>query len=137
MFLCSVATLPSVTNAAQENDVAYKLALSKQLAGITAAVEFYQQHNFEPIWIDRSRDAGKRLLALQSAFDDAVAHGLPVGMFDAAALQADIRAIRTSADLGRIEGKITRAYLSYAQMIQFGVLVPGSVDEEIKRKRKK
>jgi len=34
-------------------------------------------------------------------------------------------------------GKITRAYLSYAQMIQFGVLVPGSVDEEIKRKRKK
>ena len=137
MFLCSAATLPSVTNAAQENDVAYKLALSKQLAGITDAVEFYQQRNFEPIWIDRSSDAGKRLLALQSAFDDAVAHGLPVGMFDAAALQADIRAIRTSADLGRIEGKITRAYLSYAQMIQFGVLVPGSVDEEIKRKRKK
>jgi len=39
--------------------------------------------------------------------------------------------------LRAVEGKITRAYLQYAQMIQFGVVRPGAVDEDIKRKRAK
>ena len=36
--------------ASQGNDIAYKLALSKELADVWAAVEFYQERGFEPIW---------------------------------------------------------------------------------------
>jgi len=137
LTLCFIGGFSGAVTASQQNDVAYKLALSKEIADIGDAVEFYQARGFDPIWIDRSRAARNRLAALKAAFEDATAHGLPVGTFDADAIQNDIRAIRTSADLGRVEGKITRAYLAYAQMIQFGVLKPGSVDEEIKRKRQR
>ena len=137
ILLCFMGIFPIGAHASQGNDIAYKLALSKELADVGAAVEFYQERGFEPIWVDRSRDARKRLGALFAAFEDSAAHGLPQGLFDARAIRNDIRSIRTSADLGVVEGKITRAYLQYAQMIQFGVVRPGAVDEEIKRKRAK
>ena len=121
--------------ATQADDVAYKLALSKEISESGPAVEFYQARGFAPIWVDGARDARQRLAALQRAFDDAAAHGLPQELFDARKIRNDIRAIRTSADLGVVEGKITRAYLEYAQMARFGVLRPNRVDEEIKRKR--
>ncbi len=135
ILLCFIGIFPREAFASQGNDIAYKLALSKELADVDAAVEFYQERGFEPIWVDRSRDAPKRLGALFSAFEDSTAHGLPQGLFDARAIRNDILSIQTSADLGVVEGKITRAYLQYAQMVQFGVVRPGAVDEEIKRKR--
>ena len=137
ILLCFTGIFPIGTHASQGNDIAFKLALSKELANVGAAVEFYQERGFEPIWVDRSRDARNRLGALFAAFEDSAAHGLPQGLFDARAIRNDIRSIRTSADLGVVEGKITRAYLQYAQMIQFGVVRPDAVDEEIKRKRAK
>ena len=137
ILICFMGIFPIEAHASQGNDIAYKLALSKELADVGAAVEFYQERGFEPIWVDRSLDARKRLGALFAAFEDSAANGLPQGLFDARAIRNDIRSIRTSADLGVVEGQITRAYLKYAQMIQFGVVRPGAVDEEIKRKRAK
>jgi murein L,D-transpeptidase YcbB/YkuD len=136
-IFCFVGIFPNGTFASQGNDIAYKLALSKELTDNSAAFEVYQERGFKPIWVNRSREARSRLGALFAAFEDSAAHGLPIGMFDVGTIQNDIRAIRTSADLGRAEGKITRAYLEYAQMIRFGVVQPGAVDEEIKRKRGK
>ena len=137
IILCIMGIFPVVAYASQGNNIAYKLALSKQFADFGAVVEFYQERGFKPIWVDRSRNARNRLGALFAAFEDSAAHGLPQGLFDANAIRNNIRSIRTSADLGAVEGKITRAYLQYAQMIQFGVVRPGAVDEEIKRKRAK
>lgn len=137
IILCIMGIFPVVAYASQGNNIAYKLALSKQFADFGAVVEFYQERGFKPIWLDRSRNARNRLGALFAAFEDSAAHGLPQGLFDANAIRNDIRSIRTSADLGAVEGKITRAYLQYAQMIQFGVVRPGAVDEDIKRKRAK
>ena len=137
IILCIMGIFPVVAYASQGNNIAYKLALSKQFADFGAVVEFYQERGFKPIWLDRSRNARNRLGALFAAFEDSAAHGLPQGLFDANAIRNDIRSIRTSADLGAVEGKITRAYLQYAQMIQFGVVRPGAVDEDIKRKRTK
>lgn len=137
IILCIMGIFPVVAYASQGNNIAYKLALSKQFADFGAVVEFYQERGFKPIWVDRSRNARNRLGALFAAFEDSAAHGLPQGLFDANAIRNDIRSIRTSADLGAVEGKITRAYLQYAQMIQFGVVRPGAVDEDIKRKRAK
>ena len=137
LLLCFKVIFPLGAFASQGNDIAYKLALSKELADLGAALEFYQERRFEPIWVGRSRDARKRLGALFAAFEDSAAHGLPHGLFDARAIRNNIRSIRTSVDLGEVEGKITRTYLQYAQMIQFGVVRPGAVDEEIKRKRSK
>ena len=137
IILCIMGIFPVVAYASQGNNIAYKLALSKQFADFGAVVEFYQERGFKPIWVDRSRNARNRLGALFAAFEDSAVHGLPQGLFDANAIRNDIRSIRTSADLGAVEGKITRAYLQYAQMIQFGVVRPGAVDEDIKRKRAK
>ena len=137
IILCIMGIFPVVAYASQGNNIAYKLALSKQFADFGAVVEFYQERGFKPIWVDRSRNARNRLGALFAAFEDSAAHGLPQGLFDANAIRNDIRSIRTSADLGAVEGKITRAYLQYAQMIQFGVVRPGAVDADIKRKRAK
>ena len=137
IILCIMGIFPVVAYASQGNNIAYKLALSKQFADFGAVVEFYQERGFKPIWLDRSRNARNRLGALFAAFEDSAVHGLPQGLFDANAIRNDIRSIRTSADLGAVEGKITRAYLQYAQMIQFGVVRPGAVDEDIKRKRAK
>ena len=137
IILCIMGIFPVVAYASQGNNIAYKLALSKQFADFGAVVEFYQERGFKPIWVDRSRNARNRLGALFAAFEDSAVHGLPQGLFDANAIRNDIRSIRTSADLGAVEGKITRAYLQYAQMIQFGVVRPGAVDADIKRKRAK
>ena len=137
IILCIMGIFPVVAYASQGNNIAYKLALSKQFADFGAVVEFYQERGFKPIWVDSSRNARNRLGALFAAFEDSAVHGLPQGLFDANAIRNDIRSIRTSADLGAVEGKITRAYLQYAQMIQFGVVRPGAVDEDIKRKRAK
>ena len=137
IILCIMGIFPVVAYASQGNNIAYKLALSKQFADFGAVVEFYQERGFKPIWVDSSRNARNRLGALFAAFEDSAVHGLPQCLFDANAIRNDIRSIRTSADLGAVEGKITRAYLQYAQMIQFGVVRPGAVDEDIKRKRAK
>ena len=81
LFYCAI--FPIAAFASQGNDIAYRLALSKQLSDVDAAVEFYLERGFEPIWVDRSRDARKRLGALFAAFEDSAAHGLPQGLFDA------------------------------------------------------
>ena len=137
IIFCFMGVVPSAAFASQGHDIAYKLAVYKELSDFNAAVEFYQERGFEPIWVDRSHGVLSRLGALFAAFEDSAAHGLPQGMFDASTIRIDLRSIRTSADLGVVEGKITRAYLNYAQMIKFGVLRPDDVDEEIMRKRAK
>ena len=77
LLLCFTVIFPLGAFASQGNDIAYKFALSKELAEVGAAVEFYQERRFEPIWVDRSRDARNRLGALLAAFEDSAAHGLP------------------------------------------------------------
>ena len=49
ILLCFLGIFPIAAFASQGNDIAYKLALSKQLADVDAAVEFYQERGFEPI----------------------------------------------------------------------------------------
>ena len=87
LLLCFKVICPLGAFASQGNDIAYKLALSKELADVGAALEFYQERRFEPIWVGRSRDARKRLGALFAAFEDSAAHGLPHGLFDARAIR--------------------------------------------------
>ena len=66
ILLCFMGIFPIGTSASQGKDIAYKLALSKELADVGAAVEFYQERGFEPIWVDRSRDARNRCLLYTS-----------------------------------------------------------------------
>jgi len=111
IILWLLGIFPLGAYASQGNDIAYKLALSKELADVDAAVEFYKERGFEPIWVDRSRDARNRLGALFAAFEDSAAHGLPQGFFDVFAIRNDIRSIRTPAERSVAEGQITSAYL--------------------------
>ena len=53
IIICFMGIFPIEAFASQGHDIAYKLALSKELSDINAAVEVYQERGFEPIWINR------------------------------------------------------------------------------------
>jgi murein L,D-transpeptidase YcbB/YkuD len=96
-----------------------------------AVAAFYQSRDYQPIWTGAG-DAARRS-ALLSALATAGDHGLPVQRYDAAALIAAFHAAVTEGDRGRIEARMTRAFLDYARDIRTGVLEPKKVDPGIVR----
>jgi murein L,D-transpeptidase YcbB/YkuD len=92
---------------------------------------FYRDHGFEAIWTDA--DDADRRNAFLAAISRAGAHGLPVARYDANDLVADYRSALTEGDRGRLEIRMTRAFLDYARDLQSGALVPSDVDTGIKR----
>ncbi len=92
---------------------------------------FYAARNYAPVWT-RAEDARRRN-ALFAALAHAADHGLPVQRYDAQALADAFRAARTEGDRGRLEVRMTRAYLSYVHDMSAGVLDPKAVDPTIVR----
>ena len=138
-FFVLMGIFPLGAFASQGNDIAYKLALSKELADVGAALEFYQERRIRTHLgriVHAMRESGlvpysQRLRILQHMV-------CPTDCLTRSAIRNDTSVpSEHPSDLGEVEGKITRAYLQYAQMIQFGVVRPGAVDEEIKRKHSK
>jgi len=119
--------------AAQANDVAYQMALSKALARDTQALNYYKSVTFKPIWIDKSNAARTRRAALFEALENSAGHALPRQSYDVDGLKAALSSARTTADLGTLEGRMTAAFLAYVRDISTGILVPSKVDADIVR----
>lgn len=94
---------------------------------------FYRNNGYQPIWTDGSPEHQARIIALFQAITHADDHGLPVGEYDTTALEAEMRAIDSPRDLGRVEVALSSLFLRYAQQIQTGVTVPAKIDDGIKR----
>lgn len=96
-----------------------------------AIAAFYAARNYAPVWTDAGN--AERRNVLLTALTRAGDHGLPVQRYDAGALADAFRAARTEGDRGRLEVRMTRAFLDYARDLNSGVLVPKKVDPGIVR----
>jgi murein L,D-transpeptidase YcbB/YkuD len=120
--------------AVAQESAAFRQAVAEAAAGDRVLLNFYRDRNFTGLWIGSGKDERARRAALLATFDEAADHGLPAARYDSTALEAKIRNARSQADLGQIDVELSRVFLSYARDIQTGVLVPGDVVEDIKRR---
>lgn len=95
--------------------------------------QFYEQRNYEPIWMGNSSRERRRLRAFLGALQDAGDHGLPTGQYEVAALSRAASAAQSNTDRARAELALSRAFADYARDVQSGVLEPSRVSREIDR----
>lgn len=112
---------------------AFKQAVAETGSRDDDIAKFYRDRNFEGIWTADSDLHLARRAALFDALSRAGDHGLPVGRYDVTALEAQMKAARSSRDLGLLEVEMTRMFLQYARDIQSGALIPSQVVDAIKR----
>lgn len=120
------------TGVARAEVTAFKQAVAEAAAKDRAVAAFYKARDFEPIWTGRGDRA--RRSAFLRALEDASAHGLPVQRYDAAELRARFKAAKTPRARGQVEAIASRMFVQYAQDLQSGILSPGRVVGDIKRK---
>ena len=108
-------------------------AVAEAAASDGAIAEFYRATGYTPIWTGSDRKSKARREAFLRAIAEADEHGLPAGRYDPETFQINLKSVRSERDLGRIEVEMSRLFLRYARDIQTGILVPGQVDDGIKR----
>lgn len=133
-----VAFLASVTffvggNRAEAQVTAFRQAVAEAVARDEDLAAFYRAREFEGLWTGSSNAVRNRRNALMAAFEGAANHGLPASRYDAESLMAQLRAAQTPEEQGRMEAELSRLFLQYARDVQTGILIPGRVDEWIKR----
>ncbi len=114
---------------------AFMQAVAEAAAGDGDLAAFYRENGYAPVWTGRGGKARARRQALLAVLEGAGDHGLPASRYDTELLSANMRAVRSERDLGRIEVELSRLFLRYARDIQSGILEPRKVDREIARKR--
>ena len=127
----STAMMAGSGAAQTQEPMAFQQALAASAADSDVVATWYRGHQFVTLWT--GPQDGARRQALLSALDHAADNGLPVSRYDAGALRAEFSAVQTEGDRGRLEARMTKAYLQFARDISSGVLVPGQVDPGIKR----
>lgn len=109
----------------------YAQAVAVSAAEDAVLSGFYQGRDYRTLWTG-PQDVARRA-ALFAALDGADAHGLPVARYDAAGLRAAFAAAVTEGDRGRLEVRMSRAFLDYASDLATGVLEPEKADAGIHR----
>lgn len=116
---------------APSSGLAFRQALAEELAASPALAAFYRERDYAPLWTS-SGDATRRA-ALFGALDMAPGHGLPAERYDAAGLKEAFRGLTSERQRGRLEARVTRAFIVYAEDMQSGLVDPASVDRGIVR----
>jgi len=113
---------------AQAQVTAFMQSVAESASKDQGLTEFYRANGYKGIWTgNRGQDRARRqalLKALASAGD----HGLPVNNYDTQFLEANMRAVKSERDLGRIEVELSRLFLQYARDVQTGILNPNRID---------
>ncbi|MBU9699430.1 L,D-transpeptidase family protein [Rhodobacteraceae bacterium HSP-20] len=109
----------------------FAAAVAVAAADDPVLAEWYGAREYRPLWTGPA-DAERRA-ALLAALDGAALHGLPVARYDAGALRAAFAAAVTEGDRGRLELRMTRAFLDFARDLKSGVLEPEQADAGIHR----
>ncbi len=118
---------------AQAKVTAFAQAVAEAAANDEEVAAFYRQSGYAPLWTDGSEEQRARILALFQAIQHADDHGLPLPDYDTTALEAEMRAIDSPRDLGRVEVELSKLFLRYGKQINSGITEPASIDEGIKR----
>ena len=131
MFAASFAADPE---SARAEVTAFKQAVAEAAALDRDIAEFYRETGYKPVWTGESWKDRQRRKALFAALDGASAHGLPAKRYDVDKLTNMLRTIRSPRDLGQAEVALSKAFVTYAHDVQTGIVTPGKVDGDIKRK---
>ncbi|QIE54747.1 L,D-transpeptidase family protein [Pikeienuella piscinae] len=128
----AVGQSETTASAVGPHGAALKLALAGSGGAEGAAQDHYQDTAYRGLWIGPAGD-DQRARALLAALESAGAHGLPDGKYHTGALRAavDAAAGGDSALVAVAELALTRAFLTYADDLSYGVLEPGAVDRDI------
>ncbi len=112
---------------------AFKQAVAEAAARDDDLAAFYRDRDFEGIWTGSDEQAQERRNAFLTALDGSDAHGLPPARYNTSDVIAMLRDARTPEQQGKVEVELSRLLLQYARDVRSGILVPGNVDELIKR----
>ncbi len=93
---------------------------------------FYAARDNQPIWADGN---SKTMLALITAIEQAPNHGMALGRYDLAELEALWMAGDTPEDLAALEAATAQSYVLFATEISSGILDPRSIHEEMNATR--
>ena len=129
----TVTTALSVPTVATAQVTAFKQAVAEAAARDADIAAFYQANGYNSIWTGKSGKERQRRVALFKALSQSGNHGLPTARYDAAGLQAKMKAAKTPRDRGQVEVELSRTFLQFARDLQTGVLVPSRVDRAIVR----
>lgn len=135
LALVLVFTLTARPDAAHADgpSAAFRQALAEAVANDQDLAAYYRDAGYRPLWTGVGDADRARRQALVQALSQATLHGLPETRYDLDGLMVQMSQARSSRDLGQVEVSLTRAYLDYARDVGSGVLVPGRVDNDIKR----
>lgn len=133
LVLCLSVVLPFLATPAYAQVTAFMQAVAEASAKDQAISGFYKANGYKPIWTGSNGKNKSRRSALLKALGGAGNHGLPAKAYDTEFLKANLRAVKSERDLGRIEVELSRLFLHYARDIQTGVLTPRKVDSGIVR----
>jgi len=118
---------------AQVQVTAFKQAVAEAAARDADIAAFYQAYGYKSLWTGKSGKERQRRVALFKALSEADNHGLPAARYDAAGLQAQMKAAQTARERGLVEVALSRMFLQYARDLQTGVVVPSRIDKAIVR----
>lgn len=110
---------------------AFRQSVATQASDVDDVATFYRTRDYAPMWTTTA-DVDRRA-AFFAALDRAADHGLPASRYDADGLRAAFRDARTERQRGALEVRMTETFLTFAQDLRNGVLVPKTVDPGIVR----
>ncbi|WP_093120081.1 L,D-transpeptidase family protein [Salinihabitans flavidus] len=131
ILIMALTTLSPVS--AQDRSMAFRQAVAEAAARDDDLSAHYRESGYEPVWTGAGDADRARRKALITALREAENHGLPGVRYDADGLLAKMSEARTPRDLGLVEVALSKVFLTYARDVQTGLVVPGRVDDGIKR----
>ncbi len=126
--ICLAVVAGLAGSAAQAQVTAFMQAVAESSAGDAGIAAFYKANGYQPIWTGKGSKDKSRRSALLKAMASAGDHGLPEKNYNLQLLHANLRAVKSERDLGRIEVELSRLFLQYATDVQTGILTPSRVD---------
>ena len=129
--LCLTLVVGMIGSTAQAQVTAFMQAVAEASSRDAGIAAFYKANGYQPIWTGNGGKDKSRRSALLKALASADDHGLPAKNYDLQFLQANMRAVKSERDLGKIEVELSRLFLQYATDVQTGILTPSRVDPGI------
>ena len=112
---------------------AFKQSIAESAAKDSDLAAFYREAGYEPVWTGKGSKPRDRRKALFAALENASYHGLSVSRYNIEQLKAQLKAAKTTRDLGKVEVALSKTFLKYARDIQTGMLTPRRIDQNIVR----
>ncbi len=116
---------------------AFKQAIAEAASDSSSVSSFYRKNGYAAIWTGSDETSKLRRKALFRALEEASVHGLPDQSDVISDLMSQLKAVKTTRDLGEVEAAMSKAFVEYARDMKTGILVPSRIDDGMVRKKAK